>query len=357
MLGAIQVGDRVGGRYEVAEIHQGGMGLVYVALERPEAGKPRTRVLKTLRDEYLRDPARNGRFAAECHLWVHLGRHPNLVRAFAFEFFDGRPFVVLEYVEGGELGRWIGTPALDVPRALSFGLQFCLGMEQAQRAGLVCHRDIKPANLLIDRDGTLKIADFGLVRLREEILAAGLGPQRPIPLDDGPGDPQPIRWTDPPDQKAIPMPVDDEETAALPDPMATIDFAPAAPAVPRTETGWYLGTLSYMAPEQFQDAARADVRADMYAFGVVLFEMLTGQRPFQGQTLAMLRRQHERSAPASVVPAIPRRYRKAAPQIDEVVQRCLRKAPDDRYPSIRAMRDALTGVLRRVGPPSARRFL
>src|SRR5262245_43990377 len=140
MLGAIQVGDRVGGRYEVAEIHQGGMGLVYVALERPEVGKPKRRVLKTLREEYLRVAARGRRFAAECHLWVHLGRHPNLVRAFTFEEYEGRPFVVLEYVEGGELGRWIGTPKLDVPRALTFGLQFCLGMEQALRAGLVCHR-------------------------------------------------------------------------------------------------------------------------------------------------------------------------------------------------------------------------
>jgi serine/threonine protein kinase len=344
MPGAIQVGDRIAGRYEVAEILRGGMGTVYVVMDRPAGRDPRPLALKTLRDDSLRDPTRRRRFEAECHLWVRLGSHPNIVRAFAVESLDGRPFVVLEYVGGGELGRWIGTPRLDLPRALGFGVQFCLGMEQAHRAGLVCHRDIKPANLLIARDGTLKITDFGLVRLRDEILAAGLGPDQPIPLD-GPTAPQPIRWTDPRDR--LDTPPHRPET----DPLATVEHRPAvAPEV--TAAGWLLGTLPYMAPEQFDDAAHVDVRADIYAFGVVLFEMLTGSRPFRGPTLGRFRRQHQCYAPAPVADAVPRRYRAAAAEINELVRRCLKKDPADRYPSIVALREALAATLRRIAPAS-----
>jgi serine/threonine protein kinase len=347
-----QIGDRIAGRYEVGEVHRGGMGLVYVVRERPEGGEPRTLALKTLRNEFLRDPRRSQRFATECHLWVRLGSHPNLVRALALEEIEGRPFVLLEYVDGGELGRWIGTPRLDLPRALGFGVQFCLGMEQALRAGLACHRDIKPANLLIGRDGTLKIADFGLVRLRAEFLAAGIGPDRPIPLD-GTTPHQPILWDDPRDRDELPpLPEagDDETTVDAPDSLATIDYVPAerAPFSRLTRTGWQLGTYPYMAPEQFVDAGRADVRADIYAFGIVLFEMLTSVRPFRGRTPSMLRRQHERYAPPSVVATIPRRFRRVAGEIDEVVQRCLQKDPGDRFPSIAALRAALTDVSQRM---------
>jgi serine/threonine protein kinase len=109
-----------------------------------------------------------------------------------------------------------------------------------------------------------------------------------------------------------------------------------------------------MAPEQFDDAARVDVRADIYAFGVVLFEMLTGRRPFRGPTLQRFRRQHQRYAPPSVQEAIPRRHRVDAAAIDAIVQRCLQKDPDDRYPTIMALREALTAALRRVDPTSAR---
>jgi serine/threonine protein kinase len=350
--GEFQIGDRIAGRFEVGEIHRGGMGVVYVVRERLEGGEPRTLALKTLRDEFLRDPRRSRRFATECHLWVRLGSHPNLVRALDLEEIEGRPFVVLEYVDGGELGRWIGTPRLDLPRALGFGVQFCLGMEQALRAGLACHRDIKPGNLLIGRDGTLKIADFGLVRLRAEFLAGGIGPDRPIPLDDA-AERLPILWDDPRDRDGPgprPEAWDDDATVDAPDPLATLDYVPGerAPHSRLTATGWQLGTYPYMAPEQFVDAARADVRTDIYAFGIVLFEMLMSVRPFRGRTPAMFRRQHERYAPPSVVAAIPRRFRRVAGTIDEVVQRCLKKDPGDRFPSIEALRAALTDVSQRL---------
>jgi serine/threonine protein kinase len=357
--GTYQPGDRIAGRYEVGEVHRGGMGLVYVVREHRDGHPPRTLALKTLREEFLRDRDRSQRFATECHLWVRLGAHPNLVRALALEEIDGRPFVVLEYIDGGDLTHWIGTPRLDLRRALGFGIQFCLGMEQALRAGLACHRDIKPANLLIGRDGTLRIADFGLVRLRDEFRAAGIEPSRPIPLADSEGAPEPIVWTDPDDQRddgpSGPVIHPDATTLEAPDPFATNDYRPDADRTPSsrlTNTGWLLGTLPYMAPEQFGDASRVDVRADIYAFGVVLFEMLAAQRPFRGKSAAMLRRQHERYAPPSLQPFIPRRHRGRAHDIDAVVQRCLRKNPDERFHSTAAFRDALSRILKRLDQPS-----
>ena len=127
--------------------------------------------LKTLRSELLRSRIRVSRFAAECRLWVQLGEHPNIVRAHSVEVIDGRPYVVLELIQGGDLNRWIGTPRLDLGQALRFSYQFCLGMEHALRQGLHCHRDIKPGNLLVTEDGTLKITDFGLARVSEEMVA------------------------------------------------------------------------------------------------------------------------------------------------------------------------------------------
>ena len=150
----------------------------------------------------MRSRIRISRFAAECRLWVQLGEHPNIVRAYSVEIIDGRPYVVLELIQGGELNRWIGTPRLDLRRALRFGYQFCLGMEHALRQGLHCHRDIKPGNLLVTEDGTLKITDFGLARVCEEMVA--VRPELPdgsIPLDE-PAAPQAIIWTDPRDWKA-----------------------------------------------------------------------------------------------------------------------------------------------------------
>jgi serine/threonine-protein kinase len=110
-----------------------------------------------------------------------------------------------------------------------------------------------------------------------------------------------------------------------------------------------LGTACYMAPEQFRDARAVDVRADIYSFGVVLFEMLASRLPFRGDTLAMLDRQHSRYDPPSVVPSIPKRYERAAERLDAIVRRCLEKDPADRFASIAALRQALIRALRRLG--------
>ena len=202
MVSAYSVGDWIGGRFQVFDVHEGGMSLVYVVNDQMGGAGPQVVALKTLRNELLQSRIRVGRFAAECRLWVQLGAHRNIVRAHSVEIIDGRPFVVLELIQGGELSRWIGTPRLDLPRALRFGHQFCLGMEHALRQGLHCHRDIKPGNLLVTKDGTLKITDFGLARISEEMVAvrAELA-DGSIPLSES-ATAQTIIWTDPRDGNA-----------------------------------------------------------------------------------------------------------------------------------------------------------
>ncbi len=200
MSGTIAVGDWIGNRFQVFDIHEGGMSLVYVVNDHLGQGDRKVVALKTLRSELMQSRIRVSRFAAECRIWAQLGEHPNIVRAHSVEIIDGRPYVVLELVQGGDLYRWIGTSRLDVPLVLRFGYQFCVGLEHALRQGLHCHRDIKPGNLLVTEQGTLKITDFGLARVCEEMVA--MRPELPdgsIPLAE-PTTSQPIIWTDPRDQ-------------------------------------------------------------------------------------------------------------------------------------------------------------
>lgn len=386
MPGVRQVGDWIADRYEVFEVYQGGMGVVYAVKDRLGALGRRVIALKTLYDDLFLDPDRGSRFSSECHLWVHLGNHANVVQAYAVEEIEGRPHILLELVTGGDLRRQIGTPQLDLALALRHGFEFCLGMEHAIRQGLRCHRDIKPANLLLTRAGDLKIADFGLAAIRDEIIGAGPDrPDEPIPLAESSED-QPIVWDDPRDQDGRPpprvlprrgpppgwieparAPSDPDGPPASPRPPGpipaepgldtTIDHVPSprtgaqdTSILRLTRTGVMVGTLPYMAPEQFHDARSADVRADVYSFGIVLFQMLTGGLPFRGDTVAKLERQHRRADPPSIIPSIPRRFAREAGRVDEIVRRCLAKDPADRYPTIPDLRRALTESLHRVDP-------
>jgi serine/threonine protein kinase len=391
MPGPWQIGDRIADRFDVFEVHHGGMGVVYLVLDRQRTVGHETVALKTLHDEFLPDHVRLARFAEECRLWIQLGRHPHIVQALAVEEIGGKPYIVLERATGGELRSRIGTQPLDPIQALRHGVEFCLGMEHAIRQGLRCHRDIKPGNLLISGSGALKITDFGLAGIRDEFLSSIDWPDAPIPLAEATAQ-QPIVWTDPRDQ---PGPIRSSPTDAAtgdgsvgsgttepnrdagpdlqradtsrlaigstshedPNADATIEYAPpgrsdlgGAPRSRLTRTGVMLGTLPYMAPEQFRDSKAVDVRADIYSFGVVLFQMLTAELPFKGDTAAKFERQHARYDPPSVIPAIPRWFGREAGRIDTLVRRCLAKDPADRFPTVGALRRTMTVVLRRLDP-------
>ena len=349
------VGDWIDDRFEIFAVHPGGMGVVYVAHDhKGEAGR-NLLAIKTLRDEWLADADWAARFAAECELWVRLGQHPNIVHALAVERFDGRPHILLELVTGGDLRRRIGTPALDVPHILDLGIQFCLGMGHAVRQGLRCHRDVKPGNLMLRPDGTLKITDFGLAVIRDELYAEADTFQ--IDLDEPGADEVAVPSLGMP---ACPNSFRIAETVAFepeqdPDVGSTRQAPGAAPRgeaahLRLTQTGSLMGTLPYMAPEQFRDAKAVDIRADIYAFGIVLFQLLTGALPFHGKTAARFGRAHERYVPPSVIPHIPRKYAREAPAIDAVVQRCLNKDPADRFATMDDLRRALVPIARRADP-------
>jgi serine/threonine protein kinase len=395
MVGAYSVGDWIGGRFQVFDVHEGGMSLVYVVNDQMGGTGPQVVALKTLRSELLRSRVRISRFASECRIWVQLGEHPNIVRAHSVEVIEGRPYVVLELIQGGDLSRWIGTPRLDLARALRFGYQFCVGMEHSLRQGLHCHRDIKPGNLLVTEDGTLKITDFGLARVSEEMVAvrAELS-DGSIPLAESTTS-QPIIWSDPRDGVARKHPLPTSPRAAnasiesrspvnerldmvsrprpgtptgsafappemcipfqdeLPNPrdphaLTTAEWersdsiSPIETSDPRlTRTGARLGTGAYMAPEQSRDPRCVDVRADIYAFGVVLFEMITGSLPFKGRSLDALSRQHSQHKPPSIAESVSLRPAKFAKCVDDIVQRCLMKDPADRYSTVAELRHAL----------------
>ncbi len=401
MVGAYSVGDFIGGRFQVFHVHEGGMSLVYVVSDHMAGTGPQVVALKTLRDELLRSRVRVSRFAAECRLWVQLGEHPNIVRAHSVEIIDGRPYVVLELIQGGDLIRWIGTPRLDLVQALRFGCQFCLGMEHALQQGLHCHRDIKPGNLLVTEEGTLKITDFGLARVSEDVVGGQAElPDGSIPLaepttrhriiftdprdliarepkwanhddstwmaiksepanDPGRGNvlrPSPAAAKSPVSVRAAPSSADyrllDDPRGRTPTTVdrETSDYSPSSEMNdPRlTRFGARLGTGAYMSPEQFRDPRSVDMRADLYAFGVVLFEMITGRLPFTGRSMDMLSRQHSVYKPPSIVPWVPSRHAKLAKRVDEIVQRCLMKNPADRYRTMGALRLAMSRVLAQI---------
>jgi len=226
-------------RYRIGQpLGQGGMANVYLAhdeeLDRPVA-------LKILADNLAGDATFRDRFEREARLAARLS-HPNVVGVFDVGESEGRPFIVMEYVEGDTLAHeLVRHGALPPARALELALQICSGLEAAHASGLV-HRDVKPRNLLLRPDGVLKIADFGIAR--------------------------------------------------------------AAESTRLTEIGTILGTAAYLAPEQ-AEGLEATPAADLYSVGAVLYELLTGRVPYAATSLVELlaKQQAGRPAPIAGVPA------------------------------------------------------
>ena len=390
----MRVGDWIDNRYEVFDVRKGGMGVVFIVYDHRGEFGHRVLALKTLLDEFLLDTRQVARFVTEIETWIKLDRHPNIVRAHSVQVIAGTPFVVLELVTGGDLRRWLGTSRLTLPQALRFGIQFCLGMEHALRKGLYCHRDIKPENLLITEGGTLKITDFGLAKVRDEKIH-DIGETGPIPVEGEEASDRPGAWSDWTDEPAVEADSDATDSSVcdeppldpwtlaqeelgfdskrggasasppvgdIPAPATTIDLTPetvdlspetidlassvgGASARGVTETGAILGTVTYMAPEQFRNAKDVNYQADLYSFGVVLYEMIATRPPFQGNTVAKIARQHAQTIPPSLVPYIPKRYARFAKAIDKIVRHCLEKDPARRFASFAELRQALSRAL------------
>lgn len=220
----LQDGALLAGIYRIRRrLGQGGMGAVYLAHHERWGVDV---AVKVPSPEILADPAHAHRIRREAEAWTELGLHPHVAYCYYVHLVDGVPFLVVEYIAGGSLRDWIaGMKCAELRTALDLAIQFCHGLEHAHSRGLV-HRDVKPENILLTPDGNLKITDFGITGIRPE---AG---------------------------------------------------APPAPAEAAGRTVGAIGTYEYMAPEQFLDAHQADPSTDIFAFGVCLYEMLCGARPY-----------------------------------------------------------------------------
>jgi serine/threonine protein kinase/Tol biopolymer transport system component len=290
----------------VEKIGEGGMGTVYKAvdthLDRPVA-------IKVLPPEKIADPGRKARFALEAKAASAL-RHPNIVVIHDIASDRGREFIVMELVEGQSLDLLIGRRGLKLAEALGLAVQIADGLAKAHAAGIV-HRDLKPTNIMVTADGLAKILDFGLAKLTENLPSSEAGPTMTL----------------------------------------------AAEGKPRTEEGTIVGTAAYMSPEQAEGQA-VDARSDIFSFGAVLYEMLTGRKAFGREspmkTLAAVLGEEPRPA-SDVHAAVP-------PELERVLNRCLRKDPQRRWQTMSDLRVALqelkedseSGKLRAAVPASPR---
>jgi Tol biopolymer transport system component len=265
------------GPYEVlSPLGAGGMGEVYRARD-PRLG--RDVAIKVLPEGATAEPERLRRFELEARAAGALS-HPNLLAVFDTGRHEGAPFVVFELLQGETLRARLGGGALPPPKALDYAIQMARGLSAAHEKGIV-HRDLKPENLFLTRDGPLKILDFGLAKLRP-------------PLD--PGDVS-----------------SETRTASV-----------------HTEAHTILGTVGYMSPEQVRRSP-ADHRSDIFSFGLVLYEMLSGSRPFRGGTEAETMTAILNQDPPPLTGATD----KVPVALERVLRHCLEKRPEDRFQSTR----------------------
>jgi serine/threonine-protein kinase len=292
-------GTRLGPYEIVAPLGAGGMGEVYRA---KDSRLGREVAVKVLPASFSNDPDRLRRFEQEARA-AGILNHPNITAVYDVGTVGDAPYVVSELLEGETLRSRLAGGALAPRRAIEFALQIAHGLAAAHEKGIV-HRDLKPENLFVTKDGRVKILDFGLAKLTKPEEA---GPQTNLPT----------------------------ETAG-------------------TEPGMVMGTLGYMAPEQVRGKP-ADARSDLFSFGAILYEMLSGKRAFHGDSAADTMSAILREEPAELSST----NQQISSALDRVVRHCLEKSPEQRFQSARdtayALEETLAGATTTgVAPPPLR---
>ena len=282
----MQSGTKLG-HYEISTLlGKGGMGEVWRARD-TKLG--REVAIKTLPEEFAKDADRLARFEREAQLLASLN-HPNIAAIHGFEEDSGTHFLVLELVEGDTLADRVKRGAIPVEESVKLALQIAEALEAAHEKGVI-HRDLKPANVKVTPEGKVKVLDFGLAKAFE-----GEGPD------------------------------------------ASVSNSPTL-SMAATKQGVILGTAAYMSPEQAKGLP-ADNRADVFAFGCVLYEMLTGRMAFQGELATEIL--------ASVINQEPDHTAlepNLHPRIKELLRRCFQKQPKNRWQAVGDVRFEIEQVL------------
>jgi TolB-like protein/Tfp pilus assembly protein PilF len=284
------IGTHLGPYQVVAKLGEGGMGEVYRARD---ARLQREVALKILPASLAADPVHVERFRREARAIAAL-THPNIVTIYSVEEAEGVNFLTMELVDGRPLDQDLAAGGSPLARLLEIGMPLADALAAAHDRGIV-HRDLKPANVMVDRHGRVKVLDFGLAK-DTAIDAEALG-----------------------------------ETRA-----------------PLTNAGVVVGTMPYMAPEQIEGRP-VDARTDIFALGVVLYELATGERPFAGGSSAMLMAAILRDEPRSIAerrPDLPGAF-------SRLVSRCLEKRPNDRIQTARDVYNELRMLQRELASASA----
>lgn len=279
---ALATGTKLG-PYELSDaLGAGGMGEVYRARDTRLA---RDVAVKVLPESFASEPDRLRRFEQEARTVATLN-HPNILAIFDVGEYSGTGYLVSELLEGETLRDAINAGALSTRRALDYGSQIADGLAAAHDKGVI-HRDLKPENIFVTKDGRVKILDFGLAKLTP----------------------------------------------------ATIPVSVTSPALTQTTPGLVLGTVGYMSPEQVR-AREVDARTDIFSLGAILYEMLSGQRAFQGDTSIETMNSILKEDP----PDLDAAKLQVSPGLARIVSRCLEKDLEHRFQSARDVKFAMEAL-------------